>query len=72
MSKILTKNFYWNFTYYCWKEDNVRQQDNGIIEEFNMEKETTRKIIILIGSSCDATKLIFDETKANIIQSTYL
>ena len=46
--------------------------DSGMIEEFNIAKKDPRKIIIPIGSTGGAAKLIYDEVKANIIQYPYL
>lgn len=46
--------------------------DSGMIEEFNIAKKDPRKIIIPIGSTGGAAKLIYDEVKANIVQYPYL
>lgn len=46
--------------------------DSGMIEEFNIAKKDPRKIIIPIGSTGGAAKLIYDEVKENIIQYPYL
>lgn len=46
--------------------------DSGMIEEFNIAKKDHRKIIIPIGSTGGAAKIIYDEVKANIIQYPYL
>lgn len=46
--------------------------DSGMIEEFNIAKKDPRKIIIPIGSTGGAAKIIYDEVKANIIQYPYL
>lgn len=47
-------------------------KDSGMIEEFNIAKRDPRKIIIPIGSTGGAARLIYDEVKANIIQYPYL
>lgn len=46
--------------------------DSGMIEEFNIAKRDPRKIIIPIGSTGGAAKIIYDEVKANIIRYPYL
>ena len=46
--------------------------DSGMIEEFNIAKRDPQKIIIPIGSTGGAAKIIYDEVKANIIQYPYL
>lgn len=46
--------------------------DSGMIEEFNIAKRDSQKIIIPIGSTGGAAKIIYDEVKANIIQYPYL
>ena len=46
--------------------------ESGMIEEFNIAKKDPRKIIIPIGSTGGAAKIIYDEVKANIIQYPYL
>ena len=46
--------------------------DGGMIEEFNIAKKDPSKIIIPIGSTGGAAKLICDEVKKNIIQYPYL
>lgn len=46
--------------------------NSGMIEEFNIAKKDPRKIIIPIGSTGGAAKLIWDEVSANIIQYPYL
>lgn len=46
--------------------------DSGMIEEFNIAKKDPRKIIIPIGSTGGAAKIIYDEVKSNIIEYPYL
>lgn len=46
--------------------------DSGMIEEFNIAKKDPRKIIIPIGSTGGAAKIIYNEVKENIIQYPYL
>ncbi len=46
--------------------------DSGMIEEFNIAKKDQRKIIIPIGSTGGAAKIIYDEVKANILKYPYL
>ncbi|MBE5954668.1 MAG: hypothetical protein E7257_11045 [Lachnospiraceae bacterium] len=46
--------------------------DSGMIEEFKIAKKDPRKIIIPIGSTGGAAKVIYDEVKSNIIQYPYL
>ena len=46
--------------------------DSGMLEEFNITKKDPRKIIIPIGSTGGAAKVIYDEVKSNIIQYPYL
>lgn len=46
--------------------------NSGMLEEFNIAQKDPRKIIIPIGSTGGAAKLIYDEVKANIIQYPYL
>ena len=42
--------------------------DSGMIEEFNIAKNDPRKIIIPIGSTGGAAKIIYDEVKSNLLQ----
>ncbi len=46
--------------------------DSGMVEEFNIAQKDPRKIIIPIGSTGGAAKIIYDEVKANIIRYPYL
>lgn len=46
--------------------------DSGMIEEFNIAKKDPKKIIIPIGSTGGAARIIYDEVKANIINYPYL
>ncbi|MBR4982841.1 MAG: SIR2 family protein [Lachnospiraceae bacterium] len=46
--------------------------DSGMLEEFQIAKKDPRKIIIPLGCTGGAAKLIYDEVKANIIQYPYL
>lgn len=46
--------------------------DSGMIEEFNIAKNDPRKIIIPIGSTGGAAKIIYDEVKSNLLQYPYL
>lgn len=46
--------------------------DSGMIEEFNIAKNDPRKIIIPIGSTGGAAKIIYDEVKENIMEYPYL
>lgn len=47
-------------------------QRSGMIEEFDIAKKDPRKIIIPIGSTGGAAKLIYDEVKSNITSYPYL
>ncbi len=46
--------------------------DSGMIEEYNIAKNDAGKIIIPIGSTGGAAKMIYDDVKANIIKYPYL
>ncbi len=46
--------------------------DSGMVEEFNIAQKDPRKIIVPIGSTGGAAKIIYDEVKANIIRYPYL
>lgn len=47
-------------------------RNSGMLEEFNIAKRDPQKIIIPIGSTGGAAKLIYDEVKENIIHYPYL
>jgi len=46
--------------------------ESGMFEEFNIAQKDPRKIIIPVGSTGGAAKIIYDEVKANLIQYPYL
>ena len=47
-------------------------EKSGMIEEFNIAKNDPRKIIIPVGSTGGAAKIIYNEVKSNITQYPYL